>query len=75
MSYTIKRDQGIAEITKECPRAIELLTEYGLACANCFLNSFDTVEAGSQLHGMSDSEINQMVSEINDELKKEGVGE
>lgn len=71
MSYVLKKDDLISEITKNCPRAIELLTEYGLSCANCFLNSFDTVEAGSQLHGMTDAEIQTMVDEINAVLKKE----
>ncbi len=55
----------------KCPRAIELLTEYGLSCANCFLNQFDSVEAGAQLHGMTEEEVNKMVEEINEQLKKE----
>lgn len=68
MSYVLAKDTLISEITQKCPRAIELLTEYGLSCANCFLNSFDSVEAGARLHGMSDAEITSMVDEINQNI-------
>ena len=71
MSYVVKRDSLISDITQKCPRAIELLTEYGLSCANCFLNQFDNVEAGAKLHGMTEMEINRMVKEINEVLNKE----
>lgn len=74
MKYKIKKDSPISEITEKSPRAIELLTEYGLSCATCFLNQFDTVEAGAQLHGMTEGEIKKMISEINDVLKKENNG-
>jgi hybrid cluster-associated redox disulfide protein len=71
MAYTIKKDSPISEITEKSPQAIELLTEYGLSCATCFLNQFDTVEAGAQLHGMTKDEIEKMVTEINEVLEKE----
>lgn len=70
MPVLITKNDLISDITKNCPRAIELLTEYGLSCATCFLNSFDTVEAGAHLHGMTDEEIARMVAEINEELGK-----
>jgi len=73
MSYVIKKNTLISDITKDCPRAIELLTEYGLSCATCFLNQFDNVEAGAKLHGMTDMEIKRMIKEINEVLKKENV--
>ena len=71
MPYALAKDTLISEISQKCPRAIELLTEYGLSCANCFLNQFDTVEAGARLHGMSDAEIQTMVDEINTQIKAE----
>ncbi len=75
MRFVLVKGAKISEVAKECPRAIEMLTDYGLACANCFLNQFDTVEAGAALHGMSEGEIAQMVEEINMELAKEGGDE
>lgn len=71
MAYQIKRSSLISDISKKSPRAIELLTEYGLSCANCFLNQFDNIESGAKLHGMTDSEIDIMIKEINEVLKKE----
>ena len=71
MKYVVKRDTLISDIIEKSPRAIELLSEYGLSCATCFLNQFDTVGGGAKLHGMTDKEIERMISEINDVLKKE----
>ncbi len=68
--YVIKENSPISEILKKSPRAIELLTDYGLSCATCFLNQFDTVEAGAKLHGMTDIEIERMIKEINEEINK-----
>jgi hybrid cluster-associated redox disulfide protein len=71
MQTVISRSDLISDVTKKYPKAIEMLTEYGLHCANCFLNTFDTIEAGATLHGMTDEEINKMVEEINAELIKD----
>ena len=71
MSYDVKRDSLISDIGQKCPRAIELLTDYGLSCATCFLNQFDNIEAGATLHGMTKEEIDRMIGEINEVLKEE----
>lgn len=69
--YVLDKYKVLAEVAEESPRAAELLTEYGLHCANCFANQFDTLEQGAQLHEMSDKDIDQMVDEINEELERE----
>ena len=71
MKYVIRKDTLISDITKKSPRALKLLTDYGLSCADCFLNQFETLENGAKLHGMTDGEIAKMIKEINAELKKE----
>jgi len=71
MSYTLTKTDRISEVAEKSPRAIKLLTEYGLHCANCFLNQFDTIESGAQIHGMTDEEIETMVAEINEQITKE----
>jgi hybrid cluster-associated redox disulfide protein len=71
VKYTLTKDANIAQVQKECPKAIEMLLDYGLNCANCFLNQFDNVEGGAKLHGMTDVEIDRMVNEINEQLVKE----
>ena len=71
MSYTITKNDKISDLIEKCPKAVKMLTEYGLACSTCFLNQFDSVEAGAMLHGMSDEEIEKMVDEINSYLRNE----
>lgn len=71
MKFVIKRDSLISDITKKSPKAIGLLTEYGLSCATCFLNQFDNIENGAKLHGMTDTEIDLMIKEINAVLAEE----
>jgi len=67
----ISKNDLISDVVKNSPKAVEMLTEYGLHCATCVFNTFETIEAGAHLHGMADDEIQRMVDEINAELKKE----
>lgn len=69
--YVLKKETLISEILNDCPKAIELLAEYGLLCVSCFLNQFDTLETGTKIHHMSESEAQKMIDEINKELAKE----
>lgn len=70
-SYVLTKDTILSEIVGESPRTAELLSEYGLHCVNCFASTFDTLETGAQVHGMSDEEMEQMIDEINMQLAKE----
>lgn len=69
--YTLKKETLISDILRDCPKAAEYLAEYGLLCITCPLNQFDTLEAGTRIHSMSDAEAKKMIKEINEELKKE----
>lgn len=69
--FAITRYDRFSVILEECPRAGELLAEYGLHCSNCFMNDMDTVEAGTQMHGMSEEDMLEMLNEINTQLEKE----
>lgn len=68
--YTLKKDALISDIVRDCPKAVELLAEYGLLCVSCFLNQFDTLETGTKLHHMESEDMDKMIDEINGELKK-----
>jgi hypothetical protein len=72
--YLLSKTDSITLIVEKSPKAVELLIEYGIACTNCVLKQFDTLEIGAQLHGMSDDEIETMVDEINDVLRKDAKG-
>ena len=69
--YILKKESLISDILYDCPKAIELLTEYGLRCASCYLNQSDTLEKGSKLHNFNNKKLKKMIIEINTELEKE----
>lgn len=70
-AYVLTKYTLVSDVMIESPRAAELLAEYGLHCANCFANGFDTLENGAQMHGMSQEEMEEMIDEINEELGKD----
>lgn len=69
--YVLTRYDSFQVILAECPRAGELLAEYGLHCANCFMNEYDSVEIGASRHNMNEAEMVEMLDEINEQLDKE----
>jgi len=66
----ITKDTNIAKLVFKYPQISEIMLDYGLYCAGCFASAFDTIGEGSKIHGLSDSEIDEMVERINDEIKK-----
>ena len=69
--FVVTKYDPMNVIMEECHRAAELLAEYGLHCINCFMNEYDTLEMGAQVHGMTENETQEMINEINNELEKE----
>jgi hypothetical protein len=69
--YVITRYDPLSIILQECPRAGDLLAEYGLQCVNCFANEYDTLETGAQMHDMNEDEMMAMIDDINTQLEKE----
>jgi len=69
--FVLTKYDLLGVILEECPRAAELLAEYGLHCISCFANQYDTLEMGAQVHGMTDEEMQEMIDEINGELEAE----
>jgi hydroxylamine reductase len=69
--YVLSKFVLLADVARDCPKAAELLAEYGLHCLSCFASEIDTLEQGAQVHGMKDEELDEMVNEINNELEKE----
>lgn len=61
----VRKTDNIAEIIGKFPESAEVFLAYGLHCVGCFANVFDTVEAGSEIHGMSEDELNDMLREVN----------
>src|ERR1700736_1319167 len=43
---------NISELVAELPIAEEVLTEFGLHCAGCGVNKYETIEQGAKAHGL-----------------------
>lgn len=66
----VTKDMNLGEIATRWPQARAVLLDYGLHCVGCFASSFDTIEAGAKVHGMSEEEIFQMIGEINNTIQR-----
>ncbi|HLD51417.1 hypothetical protein A3K34_00050 [candidate division WWE3 bacterium RIFOXYC1_FULL_40_10] len=65
----ITKDSNIAQLVFKYPAMEEVLMDYGLHCVGCFASSFDTIEQGAKVHGLSDEEIEEMIGRINEVLE------
>jgi hybrid cluster-associated redox disulfide protein len=65
----VTKDMNLADILFKYPDVAEVLLDYGLHCVGCFANSFDTIEAGAKIHGMSDEEVDEMVLRVNEVIE------
>lgn len=74
-AYVITKFDPLSVVLQECPRAGELLAEYGLHCVSCFANEFDTIATGAEMHNMTDEDVDEMIDEINEQLDKEWQNE
>ncbi|MDP2672860.1 MAG: iron-sulfur cluster assembly accessory protein, partial [Nanoarchaeota archaeon] len=67
-SGKITKDMTIGDIVEASPKAAEILTSYGIHCVGCHASPFETLEQGLQGHGISQEEVDKIVSEINEKL-------
>ncbi len=65
MANEINKDSKISEIISANPQAIELLMGHGLNCVGCALSSWETLEQGVQVHGMSKKTLNVIIKKLN----------
>lgn len=65
-STVVTRDSNLGDIAKSYPQAAAVMLEYGLHCVGCFANQFDTVEMGARIHGMTETEVDEMLQRINE---------
>jgi len=61
----VTKDMIIGDVLKKYPDVAVVMLENGLHCVGCHANVFDTIDAGSRLHGLDDETINQMVDDMN----------
>ncbi|HRZ85348.1 MAG TPA: DUF1858 domain-containing protein [Candidatus Paceibacterota bacterium] len=63
----------ISELMNVPPKKLEkvylILMTAGLGCVGCSAAAFETIEQGCQAHGMSEKEIDNIVSKLNKAIK------
>ncbi|EKE00134.1 MAG: hypothetical protein ACD_22C00088G0003 [uncultured bacterium] len=62
----ITKDSNLGELVMQWPQTAEVLLDHGLHCVGCIAATFDTIEAGAKVHGLSDEEIAEMIERINE---------
>jgi hybrid cluster-associated redox disulfide protein len=67
----INKDILILDLVEQYPDLAEILTdEYGFHCIGCMAASMETLEQGAAVHGMSDKEIEALVTDLNKRIQK-----
>lgn len=61
----INKSMTIADIIKKNPKAQDILLKFGLGCVNCGLGAVETLEEGALAHGLSESEIKDLMELLN----------
>ena len=62
----VTRDSNIAEVVERYGwKAAEIMQGYGLHCIGCGAASFDTIENGMKLHGLTDEDVDNLVKDVN----------
>ncbi len=64
------RHSSIADIVALCPQAQSVLGEYGLQCVGCAGSAYETLEQGCLGHGFADDEIEALLEDLNEVLRK-----
>jgi hybrid cluster-associated redox disulfide protein len=64
MPTKITAKMPIGQILKSNPDALKTLEQYGLSCADCALNSIETLEEGAKSHGLSPDEIKTLAHQL-----------
>lgn len=66
----VHADMNVLEIIALHPGAIGILEIYGLHCHGCAFGSLDTLRTGALSHGLTDDDIENMIDDLTEVLKK-----
>lgn len=58
-------NDNIGEVITKYPYLSEVFLDFGLHCVGCFANAFDTIEGASIIHGMTKSDIKNLLNNLN----------
>lgn len=60
----------INEVISLYPETIDIFLEYGLHCFACGAAVYETIEEGMMAHDMNESDVNDMINDLNDLINK-----
>lgn len=66
MAQQITRTMTFGQLIEKCPAAVPVLSRYGLHCIGCHIAVVESIEDGCRAHGLSDQQIDAMISEMNE---------
>ena len=61
----ITKDMTIGDVVAKYPACIEALQSAGVHCVGCHVSYHETLEQGFKGHGMSDEEVDMVISKLN----------
>jgi len=65
LKHLITKDMTIGDVVQKYPACIETLQEAGVHCVGCHVSYHETLEQGFMSHGMSQEQVNDVVSKMN----------
>lgn len=71
-TQSITRAISLKTLGEQFPLAAEVLAvEYGLHCVSCAARGIDTLEQGAKLHGLADTDIDELIRDLNERLAED----
>lgn len=61
----------IKEVLDKYPEAAQILFEAGIHCVGCHMAAMETLEQGLKAHGLDQKQVDEVISKMNDLVKKE----
>lgn len=56
----------LGDVAVKYPQTMEVFFKYGLHCVGCSGASFETIEEGATVHGMTKSETERLLKKLNE---------
>ena len=66
----VTKQTVMGDLIKEHPETIPILLKFGLHCIGCPIASMETIEQGALGHGLSGKQLEELLKEVNEAIKK-----
>lgn len=60
----ITKETTIGEALQIYPGSAEIMLDYGPHCIGCHVNPYESIEDGAKSHGMDDSTVQKIISDL-----------